>query len=360
MSTKCRAIEQLNGGSYYCRLSSSNQKLLESKLASNYHAKQCHIVSSGLAAISTIMFGLHLKHKNDHVNLIYSKELYSDTPDVFTAFKQFYFTGATTTRFDPTGADLVDVFSGYMNQINILCFESCSNPHGYIMDLSLIDKLRSMSSTLYVIIDNTWLTDVVFNPINYANIDFVAISLTKYYSAGNLISGAILSFNDCLDDYISFWMEIAGPSVCSDTCGEINQLMDSMPERINQSSKMTMEIMQQVIKLGDPLIDIVHPCLPNHVSNGLAKQYFNGLNPSIFIMLINATDDQINEALEKCPLDLMTSYGCEMSRIEASDTYRYDGDDYGHVRLTVGYGDDVDRVVGAIQKLLLDIKSIKH
>jgi cystathionine beta-lyase/cystathionine gamma-synthase len=42
-----------------------------------------------------------------------------------------------------------------------------------------------------VIVDNTWLTGVIFNPLKH-HADVSLASLTKYYGAGTAIAGAIV------------------------------------------------------------------------------------------------------------------------------------------------------------------------
>ena len=45
-------------------------------------------------------------------------------------------------------------------------------------------------------VDNTWLTSSVFNPFDF-DIDIVVTSLSKYYSAGSCIGGAIIYKKSC-------------------------------------------------------------------------------------------------------------------------------------------------------------------
>ena len=76
-----------------------------------------------------------------------------------------------------------------------------------MMDFSICTDLRKLCKTIYIIVDNTWLIHPVFNPL-MVGVDFVVISLTKYYSGGTAICGAILG-NDLnimhhVEDYQRF------------------------------------------------------------------------------------------------------------------------------------------------------------
>ncbi len=55
---------------------------------------------------------------------------------------------------------------------------------------------------LIVIIDNTWLTHVIFNPFEYGA-DIVCSSLTKYYSGGHVIAGITLFADSELENELS-------------------------------------------------------------------------------------------------------------------------------------------------------------
>ena len=59
---------------------------------------------------------------------------------------------------------------------NIIFIESASNPNGDIFDYSIIPKLRKICKTLTIIVDNTWLTHVIYNPLNN-NADIVVAML---------------------------------------------------------------------------------------------------------------------------------------------------------------------------------------
>lgn len=42
-----------------------------------------------------------------------------------------------------------------------------------------------------MIVDNTWLTSTIFNPFDFKHVDIVVSSMSKYYSAGSCIGGAV-------------------------------------------------------------------------------------------------------------------------------------------------------------------------
>lgn len=351
-------ISDCNGTLNYNRTFSNSLQTLQNLLTNNYSSKTTHVTSSGLSAISTLFNALFLKHKTDPINIVYSSELYYDTPDIMVAYRQFYSPNSTTTKFDPTNNEqIINLFNNdYKNQTNVLFVEACSNPNGYIFDFSIIPKLRELSKLLYVIVDNTWLTEIIFN--GTTNIDFMIVSLTKYYSAGNAIGGAIMSFNDVLSSYITFWIEIMGQHVSPINCDIIyNNIIceDNMERRIVKSSNLTLEIINELILFKHPkMINIIHPSRHDHPSYDLAIKYFNNLYPSVFMIIIDSNNDQIQNYLENNNgMDIKTSFGSKLSKIDPCDDYEW-GLHMG-IRLSIGYNDDKNRVVHYIKNLLTSL-----
>ena len=69
--------------------------------------------------------------------------------------------------------------------------ESCSNPTGKMVKWEKIKEFKNKFKNLTVIVDNSWLSCYIFNPFLF-DVDVVLNSLTKYYSGGTAICGAIL------------------------------------------------------------------------------------------------------------------------------------------------------------------------
>jgi len=100
-------------------------------------------------------------------------------------------------KVDVTNSEqVINKFKEFENDHNIFFIESCSNPCGKVIDFGIMETIKKIAINTVVIVDNTWLSHVVFNPFT-SNVNFVVLSLTKYYSAAQVIGGAILSnFNN--------------------------------------------------------------------------------------------------------------------------------------------------------------------
>ena len=151
------------------------------------------LLTSGINSLSILLESIMIENSFSKINIIYSDELYCDSPRYIKYFNQIYGV-STITTFDVTKPDeLLNKFKNdYKSGINILIMESCSNPNGFIFDYSNLPKLKELSKKLYVVVDNTWTTHVVFNPLKYGA-DFVFSSMSKHYSGGNCIGGLLIS-----------------------------------------------------------------------------------------------------------------------------------------------------------------------
>ena len=109
--------------------------------------------------------------------------------------------------------------------------------------MSIIPQLRAISEKLYIIVDNTWLTHVIYNPLNN-NADIVVISLTKYYSGGHAIAGAVLTNHTDIYDIMIEHNRCMGYHVSPHNCEIVFQNIVTLNERIINSSKLTMKVAQ--------------------------------------------------------------------------------------------------------------------
>ena len=101
----------------------------------------------------------------------------------------------------------------------------------------------NFSKQLYVIADNTWLSSAIFNPL-YHNADIAVTSLTKYYSAGSCICGAILTRNNNLYDHMMVFIKRNGLHVSPLNCQLVSTQIVSLKDRIEKSSATTIKVVK--------------------------------------------------------------------------------------------------------------------
>lgn len=332
-------------GKNYNRTIHSKSQQLSQILTQKYKCKFCVITPSGLSAISTLLSILSLKHKNQ-VNIIYGHELYCDTPKIINnlyelrQIKGMYKVPITDSeQITNTILDLKD-------DINILFVESCSNPSGYILDFSILSEIKKITK-LYVVVDNTWLTYHIFNPFEYSA-DFVVNSLTKYYSAGSCIAGCILYNEEQIEHDLYIYQKYNGIHTSPYNCNLVLNNIKSLKIRMSNLSILTKKILQYLSQQKD--IIIMHPILESHVSNKLAKQIFNKNHiPAVFSILVPYKKSEVIKRMKKSGITCLTSYGGSKSKFCPWPVVI---EDKTRCRLAIGYDDNYDVLITALQKFL--------
>jgi cystathionine beta-lyase/cystathionine gamma-synthase len=339
----------------YNRSFSPENEKLRQLLISKY-GKNCVITSSGLNAISNLLHGIMIiHHQSEPFNLIYGNELYCDTPRLFKYFKQIYKNVNLREVDIKKPEEITTLLDQYKSQNNILFVESCSNPNGFVFDFSIIPKLRSWSQKLYVIVDNTWLTDIVFNPFDY-HVDFVIVSLTKYYSGGVAIGGAIISNHVILNDIIDH-MRIMGQHISPYHCHLIYDGTLKMNERIIKSSQLTKKI-ALYLQEHKKIYGVSYPLDEKHISYSLVQKYFKKheeelLGPSVLTFKVKSSKNKILKAFESSQIiDHKTSFGSKMTR---TDPWPYKENEFVVCRLAIGYDDTYERIIQGLDGILNQI-----
>uniref|UniRef100_A0A6C0C9P5 Aminotransferase class V domain-containing protein n=1 Tax=viral metagenome TaxID=1070528 RepID=A0A6C0C9P5_9ZZZZ len=334
----------INDKIIYNRGKSMSSIKLESELANCYECVHCRITNSGLSAISILMNALYIKHVNDNINIIYANELYPLTPAVLSAPTKYGNKNVNVDEFDVTNAsELINLFTQkYFNGINILFAESASNPHSYMFDFEIIPLLRKLSKILYVIIDNTWLTELILNPFDY-DVDFVILSLTKYYSAGNAIGGAILA--DYNIEHVDIWMELTGQHTSPVNCEIIYDNIASMAQRIERCSDLTTRIIDWIQI--NTTVKTIHPYNKN---NSLWDKYAESFYPCVIVLVVDET--VIQKFKNQTSIDIKVSFGSKMSRINPLSILETQKDGFYHIRLAIGYDDTYQRITNILGSIL--------
>jgi cystathionine beta-lyase/cystathionine gamma-synthase len=252
-----------NGTSYYYNRSSSGPvDVLRNKLMVRYGVMDCVITPSGMCAISTLLHTLCSNSAYKKITLVYSSELYQDSPRLFEHIKDIYGDVIELNPFDidKQQSELPEIFCTFTsNDVVILFVESCSNPNSHTFDFDLIPQLRQTKALVHVIVDNTWLSSAIFNPFRFG-VDFVVTSLTKYYSAGTAIGGAIMGSGKWMGAVFD-WVRFNGLHVSPHNAQIISDQMETIDSRIQTSSNLTLKVLDQ-IKTNPKIIDLMHPSLP--------------------------------------------------------------------------------------------------
>ena len=355
------SLTQINKNEYkYNRSSSTEYDELCSNISLKYDNNECIVTPSGMSAIDLAFNSIFIENEWKSINIIYSWELYCETPLLIEYYRKIYPAVNIKLYEIVISSDIYDneqiinLFENDVNnEINIFYIESCSNMSGWLFDMDILKQMRQLSQKLYFIMDNTWLTSTIFNPFIY-DVDIVVTSLSKHYSGGKCIGGALICKNK---DYYKIAKQnyiIRGCHVSTHVCSIILNNINKMDERIIKTSKIANDI-ANYLEQQEYITEVCYPLLKNHASYKLGKQYFKLINndmigPDVFSFAINEKENILIKKLKKMNiLNLKTSYGGSDSRIESTPI---EIDNKTWCRISIGYNDNYETIINGLNEIL--------
>jgi cystathionine beta-lyase/cystathionine gamma-synthase len=331
-SEECVLQKNKFGDYDYVRINSKELLNLSLKFKEFYGYKAL-ILSSGNHAINIMLRYILNKYNNKKINFIFPSELYSDTSKHIFELQKIY--NFSYNIFDISNQDieLTDIanklYKSNTIDKNIIFAESCSNPNGYCINYENLQKFKLKISNTLIIIDNTWLTYLLSNPLEYNCIDYVVLSLTKYYTGSTIISGAIIPKND-FNDILNL-VKLEGIHICPIICNKINSSFSEMPIRLQNASNNTIKILD-VLKNYTSIL-ICHPFL-------FSKKFKNGLYLSVFTITVNnCIKEKLINKVKNNNINYKTSFGGPDTRIDPYPKLNFDGSIT--FRISIGYLTDI-------------------
>ena len=341
-------ISEENGKYFYNRYVHKSQKDVCLLLERQYGFK-ANIFPSGMNAIATAFQVLFMENKWQNVNVVFGNELYCDTPRTIKYLSESY---VKLNMFKIKVQDDANVMDVFNNQIDkslptILFIESCSNPNGYIFNFDLLAGLKDSVKNLRVIVDNTWLTSVIFNPFVFDGVDIVVMSLTKYYGADKSgIMGAVVCRNDEIADRVFNYGRIIGSHVCPLYCKEMVRAIETMGERVRRTSEMTLEVARY---LKGKNIPVSYPKLEDHISYERARKYFLEFGPSVLTLSVRMRKEEALKWMRSSKFVCSTSFGASDTRFDQWPMY---SKKHSTCRLSIGFDDNLENILEELDRLL--------
>ena len=310
---------------------------------------------SGVCAIDSTVNCLMRENKWKPIHLVYGNELYCDSPRCFKELEADFPHLVTLHKVDIMKEDVLkQLFQECAKEDKrvIFYFETCSNPNGNIFRFEFLRELKEICPNLRVVVDNTWVSSVLFNPFQFEEVDVVVNSLTKYYGAGKSgILGMSIAKTKEFGDILFNYGRCKGLHVSPLYCQGVIEQMKTMEERIKKSSKTTINVINQLVKKG---IEVIHPCLEENASYERAKQYFGGLYPSVFTFIIPEKKDKAMERMANSRIELSTSFGAATSRF---DSWPLSKKKKTICRFSVGYEESENYILMHFEELFDDFIS---
>ncbi len=301
-------------GKSYCRNYNRTKTAVQDQLAKLYSADQCQLVSSGINAIACVLDCLARTPppKKGIKLLLVSDEMYCDTIKVV----KFVCKKSDLTYKVVDVCDIVNLqrlFKEHMNSIVGILTESCSNPSGKIFDTDWAAKMsKKYSPKCNIIVDNTWLTAINYNPIDHGA-NTVVESLSKYVSEGKCIGGMVASDKKFMRK-IGEWCWIHGQYISPRQSQIYLDGLKTLETRVAIHGQNSMRHAEYLSELK---VDVLYPMLKSHDSFEYAKDINHGPGVLFFRVPGNFTPESARDKLRKNKyIAFQTSFGSRQARFD--------------------------------------------
>ncbi len=241
-----------------------NQKAVVEKLCALEHGGDGLVTSSGMSAITTVLFAL--LQKGDHA--VFEKNLYGGTYHAVVNEMERY---GINYSFSDASED--SIRSAIKDNTKLIYFETPSNPLINITDIRMVARVANERG-IVTVIDNTFASPINQNPLDMG-IDVVIHSGTKYLGGhSDLICGAIISNKALVEKFWNTAIHFGG-SINAHTCYLLERSLKTLAIRVEKQTQNAMELSDYLVK--NSLIKCVnYPGLTSHSGHEIAKNQMKG------------------------------------------------------------------------------------
>ena len=249
-------------GNIYSRFTNPTVAMFQSRLAALEGAEACVATATGMAAVSTVSFGL-LK-SGDHI--VAARGVFGTVVPLFNQVMAKF--GVATTWVDPT--DLDAWRAAIRPATKLLFVETPSNPVCEIADIAALADISRKAGTVLAV-DNCMASPALQQPIRFGA-DLVVHSATKYLDGqGRVLGGAIAGRKDLVEGPLFGFVRTAGPVLSPFNAWVCLKGMETLRLRVTAQSATALELARWLE--AHPAVERVHyPGLESHPQHALAMR----------------------------------------------------------------------------------------
>ncbi|MFZ1200755.1 MAG: PLP-dependent aspartate aminotransferase family protein [Desulfobacterales bacterium] len=326
-----------------------NQKAVVDKLCALENTESGLLFSSGMAAISTVVYAL--AGKGDHV--VMQRDIYGGTHHFATAEFERFGIDYTFVSNKPD-----DFAAAIRDTTRLIYIETPSNPLLMITDIAAVAEV-ARSHRIPSAIDNTFASPINQNP-HESGIDIVVHSGTKYLGGhSDICCGAVLSSGQLIERIKSSAVNFGG-SLNAATCHLLERSLKTMGIRVERQNKNALTIARHLS--GHPHIRrVYYPGLETHPGFDIARRQMSGFGGMLSFELDERQIDPqhfgralelIRPALSLGGVESIICAPAVTSHIKLSPAERLElGITDSLFRLSVGI-EDVDDLIGDLDRAL--------
>ena len=246
-------------------LNTPNEKAVAEKIASLEDAESALVFSSGMAAISTVLFTF--LGKGDHA--VFQKGLYGGTSHFLEReFERFgiAYTVATSQKAE-------DMESCIQKNTRVVYIETPSNPLLSITDIKAVADMAKRKGIISVI-DNTFASPVNQQPAGMG-IDLVVHSATKYMGGhSDILAGAVAGSEELMKEVYQTGLNFGG-SLNANTLYLLERSLKTIHLRVERINDNAMEL-AHFLETHPAVKQVNYPGLPGHKGHEIASIQMTG------------------------------------------------------------------------------------
>ena len=263
-SWRAVALKQAQGH-IYSRNSNPTVDLLERKIATLDGAQSAAAFSTGMAAISSVLFAL----LSPGERVVSVKDTYGGANLLFENFLPRF--NIDVQLCETT--DLEAIERALTPGVKLIYLETPTNPTLKIIDITRLAAAANRVGAI-VIVDNTFSTPVNQRPIELGA-DLVLYSATKFLAGHSDVMGGLVSGRADLVERIHHFREITGAALHADAASDILRGMKTLALRMTAHNSNAMAIAEFLE--AHPKVEAVHyPGLPSHPQHAIAAAQMLG------------------------------------------------------------------------------------
>ncbi|KIJ66660.1 hypothetical protein HYDPIDRAFT_127875 [Hydnomerulius pinastri MD-312] len=348
------------GGEYdYSRSGNPTRSHLEHHIAKISSAAHAFAVSSGMAALDTI---LRILKPSDAI--IAGDDLYGGTNRLLTYLRTHQ--GITVYHVDTTDPSTLTPLLKPENNIAMVLLESPTNPLLKIVDIAGIAKdVKERVPDAIVVVDNTMMSPALQRPLEHGA-DIVYDSATKYLSGHHdLMAGVITCNRDDIAKQMAFIINSTGNALTPFDSFLLLRGSKTLSLRLSQQSSTASLVATYLSSLGFPTF---YPGLPNHPNRDVHERISSGYGAVLsFTTGVKEVSERVVAGTRLWAVSV--SFGCVNSLISMpcvmshasipAATRAARGLPEDLIRLCVGIEDPTD-LLDDLERALIDAGAIRR
>lgn len=272
------AIEYLDDSQvrYPRYFNTHNNLVVAEKIAALENAEAALVTSSGMAAISIILYGL--LQAGDHV--VFLEGLYGGTHSKIC--NEFSRLGI---EYSFVAADPDAMEAAVQPNSRMLFIESPTNPLLTVLDLAAVSAVARRHDLLAVI-DGTFASPILQNPLDHG-FDIVMHSGTKYLGGhSDLCCGAIAASNELIE-HLRQHALMHGGSLNAQDCSLLERSLKTLELRVQRQSDNALVVAQALDRQAG-IARVNYPGLEQHPGHAIAARQMSGFGGMMSFELMDS------------------------------------------------------------------------